>query len=173
MKTESWLKYASVRVLFVLYLGLLVKIILFKFNDYGLGFLWRQLQFSLRYPGRIYERLQGGNLVPLKEITRSLEILTTHDLVNVVGNVAIFIPFGIFLGFMFRENGISGIETILYALVVSLGLESAQLLLAIGQFDVDDLILNAGGALLGYFLYRLLAASPRPHAAVRTDGGAV
>ena len=59
------------------------------------------------------------------------------------------------------------------SVVVSLGLESAQLLLAIGQFDVDDLILNAGGALLGYFLYRLLAASPRPHAAVRTDGGAV
>ncbi|WP_178022265.1 VanZ family protein [uncultured Paenibacillus sp.] len=173
METESWLKYASVRALFVLYLGLLVKIILFKFHDIGLGFLWRQLESSLHHPGRVYERLQGGNLVPLKEITRSLEVMTSHDLINVFGNVAIFIPFGILLGFMFRKNGISGIETTLYAFVVSLGLESAQLLLAIGQFDVDDMLLNTGGALLGHFLYRLSAAPPRPKAAVRTGDGAV
>ncbi|GJM80381.1 hypothetical protein HMSSN139_28770 [Paenibacillus sp. HMSSN-139] len=171
METESWLKNASVRVLFVLYLGLLVKIILFKFHEIGLGVLWRQLQYSLQSPGRVYGRLQEGNLVPLKEITRSLEVMTPHDLVNVFGNVAIFIPFGILLGVMFRKKGISGIETILYAFVVSLSLECAQLLLAIGQFDVDDLLLNTGGALLGYFLYAILSALLGPHAVVRTGEG--
>lgn len=168
MQTESWMKYASVRVLFGLYLSLLVKIILFKFHDIGLGFLWGQLQFSLHHPGMVFWRLQEGNLVPLKEITRSLEVMTPHDLVNVFGNVAIFIPFGILLGVMFQKKGISGIETILYALVVSLSLEGAQLLLAIGQFDVDDLLLNTGGALLGYFLYVVLSAALEPRVVAQT-----
>ncbi|MGG3452668.1 VanZ family protein [Paenibacillus rhizolycopersici] len=171
MQTESWLKYASVRVLFALYLSLLVKIILFKFHDIELGFLWEQLQVSLHYPRMVFRRLQEGNLVPLKEITRSLEVMTPHDLVNVFGNVMIFIPFGFLLGIMFREKGINGVETILYAFVVSLSLECAQLLLAIGRFDVDDLLLNTGGALLGYFMYIVFSAARDSHAVVRTGEG--
>lgn len=171
MQTESWLKYASARVLFALYLSLLVKIILFKFRDIELGFLWEQLQVSLHYPRMVFRRLQEGNLVPLKEITRSLEVMTPHDLVNVFGNVMIFIPFGFLLGIMFREKGINGVETILYAFVVSLSLECAQLLLAIGRFDVDDLLLNTGGALLGYFMYIVFSAARDSHAVVRTGEG--
>ncbi|WP_059041455.1 VanZ family protein [Paenibacillus rubinfantis] len=171
METESWLKYAGVRVLFVLYLGLLVKIILFKFHDFGFDVLWRQFEFSLNSPGLVYRRLQQGNLVPLKEITRSLEGMTPHDMVNVFGNVALFIPFGILLGVMFRQKGISSIETILYAFAVSLSLESAQLLLAMGQFDVDDLLLNTGGALLGYFMYLFLSTALGTQAFVRTGEG--
>ncbi|MNN62345.1 VanZ like family protein [compost metagenome] len=62
-------------------------------------------------------------------------------------------------------------ETILYAFVVSLSLECAQLLLAIGRFDVDDLLLNTGGALLGYFMYIVFSAARDSHAVVRTGEG--
>ncbi|MGG6311370.1 VanZ family protein [Paenibacillus macerans] len=172
MKTKSWLNYASVRVLFALYLWLLVKIILFKFHDVGLGFLWRQLQYSLHNPGMVYWRLQEGNLVPMKEIARSFEMMTGHELINLVGNVAIFLPFGVLLGIMFQKEGISGIETFIYALAVSMGLECAQLLFAIGQFDVDDLLLNASGACLGYMLYRIYAIPFRPQTAFRAGDGA-
>ncbi|WP_068784088.1 VanZ family protein [Paenibacillus phocaensis] len=168
MPPENWLKYTSIRLLFVIYLGLLVKIILFKFHTIEPGVLWRQLQFSLDSPRRVYGRLQAGNLVPFKEITRSLEAMTPHDLVNVFGNILLFIPFGMLLGIMFRQKGTRGIETILYAFGFSLSLECAQLLFAIGQFDVDDLLLNTGGALLGYFMYAMVSAVRGSQTAVRT-----
>ncbi|EOS53484.1 hypothetical protein C812_04035 [Paenibacillus barengoltzii G22] len=92
-------------------------------------------------------------------------------MVNLFGNVLIFMPFGLLLGLMFRHKDITWIETLLYAFAASFSLECAQLLLAIGQFDVDDLILNTGGALLGYFVYRIRAAALKQQGAVRTEEG--
>ena len=42
-----------------------------------------------------------------------------------------------------------------WSLGLSLSLESLQVVLSMGSFDVDDLILNAFGGLFGYFVMRL------------------
>ncbi len=97
-------------------------------------------------------------LVPLNVITT--QIAQMHDspetvnefLFNVVGNIGIFVPVGWFAAAIFRRNLV---RTAGIGLLLSLCIEVGQLPLD-RTTDVDDLILNTTGAVLGYGLYRLL-----------------
>ncbi|WP_151734863.1 VanZ family protein ['Paenibacillus yunnanensis' Narsing Rao et al. 2020] len=144
--------------LYAIYIFILLKIILFKFGSVNPGFLWEQLRQS---PDNVARQLQWGNFAPLATISVSLRDLSVHSLVNLAGNIALFIPFGIFTYYLSsgsmsggRRISVSGI--LLRALGLSLVLECAQALLGIGTFDVDDLLLNTLGGLLGYGVWRLL-----------------
>ena len=71
---------------------------------------------------------------------------------NLAGNVVGFIPLGILLPillFWLRR----GWSTVLAVFLVSLGFECCQLFFKLGIFDVDDLILNTAGGLIGYLIY--------------------
>ncbi|MFB5267031.1 VanZ family protein [Paenibacillus enshidis] len=164
--TRSRLSILSLRALLVLYICVLVKIILLKFHSLDLGFLWGQLLTGLQHPGLIAQQLHTGNLVPFREISRSLRSLTDHTLLNLFGNVAIFIPLGILLGLMFKKEGMPGIKIFICAFFLSLGMETAQLLFRIGQFDVDDILLNTAGGLLGFVIYRIYAGPMKPSPSV-------
>ncbi|MFC4807677.1 VanZ family protein [Paenibacillus sp. GCM10023250] len=144
---------------FLLYMYALFKIILFKFNPISLGYLWAELLRSVRSPQDVSWRVHAGNLVPFEEISRTVHVMTPHGLVNVLGNVAIFMPFGLFLGLLSR-NGISLFGAMICSFGLSFCFESAQAVFAIGQFDVDDMILNTAGGLLGCLGYRLFAENP-------------
>lgn len=161
MNTSPRIIRVGITLLFILYLFILVKIILFKLQVIDPVFLWSQLYSSLSHPGLVYQRLLTGNLVPFREITRTMELMTGHSLFNLIGNVAIFVPFGMFIGIMLQKKGISALAALRYAFLMSLFLEGAQLLLRIGQFDVDDLLLNTFGGLLGYFIFSVMAAVVR------------
>jgi glycopeptide antibiotics resistance protein len=49
-------------------------------------------------------------------------------------------------------------SAVLLSLAVSLSLEVVQLLIGVGQFDVDDLLLNVAGGVLGWLIYRVLGS---------------
>ena len=68
---------------------------------------------------------------------------------NVVGNICVFIPFGIFLPRLFTRCK-NGFLTILLSLELSLSVELIQLVTKVGSFDVDDLLLNTIGSLCGF-----------------------
>ncbi|OWA33617.1 hypothetical protein B9G55_19890 [Saccharibacillus sp. O16] len=78
--------------------------------------------------------------------------------INLVGNVAVFIPFGVLLPILFRRcrNYLGFIGRFL---LLILALELAQGVLGAGVADVDDLILNGIGATLGYIVYRVFGGS--------------
>lgn len=147
-----------IHVLFALYMYALFKIILFKFGSMDMAFLWQQLKYSLGNPDTIINRLQQGNLIPFHEISRTIHEVSNHGLFNLIGNIAIFMPFGIFLGLMARSNRISSVGVFLRSLGLSLCLESAQLLFAIGSFDVDDLMLNSSGGVMGFIAFKLCSS---------------
>ncbi|RJE88323.1 VanZ family protein [Paenibacillus sp. 1011MAR3C5] len=147
------LSVLSLRALLVLYLYMLVKIILLKFHALSPGILWDRLLTGLQQPGLLSQWLDAGNLLPFREISRSLHSLSGHDLFNLLGNVAIFMPLGILLGLTFKDERMAGVKIWACSFVLSLGLESAQLLFRIGQFDVDDILLNTLGGLLGFAIY--------------------
>ena len=79
-----------------------------------------------------------------------------HDwnlfLINVVGNVVVFLPFGMFLPQLFPKCK-NVLLTILLSLEFSFVIEVIQLISRVGSFDVDDLLLNTIGGLCGYILY--------------------
>ncbi|WP_236344257.1 VanZ family protein [Paenibacillus plantiphilus] len=73
-------------------------------------------------------------------------------LVNVVGNVAVFVPFGVALPYLLR---IKLVRFTMMFISVLFMLELLQLLLHRGSFDIDDVLLNTIGAIIGYMIYRL------------------
>ena len=94
----------------------------------------------------------GVNMIPFREITR-YKIGSNLFVYNVIGNIAVFIPFGLFLNNILKSKRV--IYTILIAIIISLTAEVIQY--KIGRaFDVDDVILNTFGAVIGYYIYRLI-----------------
>lgn len=108
--------------------------------------------------GRTYsERAYHYNLVPLKEISRFItyaDVLGMKTvLLNIVGNVVAFVPFGIFIP-IYTTRGKKLWMTTFYSFELSLLVEVLQLITKVGSFDVDDLILNTLGGMLGYLIYK-------------------
>ncbi|MNI39725.1 VanZ like family protein [compost metagenome] len=98
------------------------------------------------------------NLEPLRTVKLYFNldngVTLTGRLVNLLGNVAVFVPFGLLLPQLFRSLR-SIIRLSLWTATGILLLETAQMLLRVGSFDVDDLLLNLIGVWTGYFLLRL------------------
>ncbi|MGI6325309.1 MAG: VanZ family protein [Bacilli bacterium] len=93
-----------------------------------------------------------SNFTPFKEIFR-YEIGDRLFYKNVVGNFMMFVPFGFFVSYYLKFKKIY--EILLMSLIASTTIEYIQLV--IGRvFDVDDIILNLGGALIGYIVYRVI-----------------
>lgn len=128
-------------VAFILYIGLLVYFTIFAES---MGRTVPIVSSSYRY-----------NLVPLKEIKRFLCNTDTLGwkpvILNVVGNVVAFIPFGYFLPRLFKYR-IKFIRAALITFDLSLAIEIIQLLTRVGSLDVDDLFLNTIGGVIGYIL---------------------
>lgn len=91
----------------------------------------------------------GLNLVPFEEIRRGLDNRGTSSWTNVVGNVALFIPLGFAIACLVRAGWWGRwIAAAISGLVMSATIEVTQY--AFGRVaDVDDIILNTGGAVAG------------------------
>ena len=74
---------------------------------------------------------------------------------HAVGNLGWFLPFGLLLPPVRRRWNLA--ETVLAGMLLSTGIEALQWFLRTGITDIDDVLLNALGALLGY----LIAATGR------------
>ncbi len=144
-----------IRILFILYLYTLVKIILFKFHDPAMPYLLERIKTDLTNPDLVLHRMQQGNLIPLGEITRTLQNVSGHGLLNLFGNIGLFIPFGVFLVLLGGEKQATLGRVLITVFVASLCLESAQAVFSIGCFDVDDLLLNSFGGLIGFAGFKL------------------
>jgi glycopeptide antibiotics resistance protein len=69
----------------------------------------------------------------------------------VIENIILFIPYGVFLMLLFYEK-IRFRELIYIAAITSLLIESTQIITGRGNFEVDDIITNTFGAVIGYVL---------------------
>lgn len=104
------------------------------------------------------------NLVLFKEIKRFIvyhkEIGFEGFIVNLFGNVIAFMPFGICLPIISKSN--RGFFYVLFlSFGFSLAIETIQLLYKIGIFDIDDLLLNTVGGILGYGCYCIVKVISR------------
>lgn len=136
-------------VCWVGYLALLTYIVLFKGS-------WDETRSFLEMirSGTALER-RKVYLRPFESTGMFLELWEySYARWNVMGNILLFIPFGALMrGFAKKMRG--ALASFGLSLSASLGFELIQLMYAIGEFDVDDIILNVFGALLGYILAHL------------------
>ena len=89
------------------------------------------------------------NLVPLSSIVRGFRQGGAPFLINIVGNIIVFMPLGWLLP---RINTWFGtwLKILIIGIAGSLVIETLQLVSAQRVADVDDLLLNGIGAVLGY-----------------------
>jgi len=152
MKKTKLINRIIIIALFVFYMYTLFKVILFKFRWRDTAFLLEQLQKKLGNPDNLMYQLQRGNFIPFKTMLINIQSLSWHDLSNLVGNIAVFIPFGMFLAVFFKNKVIGGFAL---SFALSLYLECLQVIFSLGIFDVDDLILNTSGGWLGLGVIKL------------------
>lgn len=107
------------------------------------------------------------DIIPLRNnINKFLELGTRdkHEVYNfysnLIGNIALFIPYSIILIVVFNVRDIK--KVIISALFVSLVIELLQYSFRLGFADVDDILLNTAGAVIGVLIYRLLRPILQP-----------
>ena len=101
---------------------------------------------------------QNMNLEPFHTIKLFWNVLDREEyrsmaIVNLGGNVGMFIPLGFFLPMLWKSMR-KWWKTWLATLGIMLTVELAQMFTLRGTFDVDDLILNLLGAAIGYVIWR-------------------
>ena len=83
-----------------------------------------------------------------------LAILTIPELMDHnIQNVIMLVPMGFMLAYMFPRLYSGPSDFIISGLLVSSTLESFQLMLQVGQCDIDDIIMNTAGAMIGLAVY--------------------
>ena len=113
-------------------------------------------------PEAYWEQLDKNvNLVPFRTIMWFITLpektsnvyLLRHGLVNLLGNVVLFIPLGIFLPQLWvKMRAFWKVFLVVTGLILLV--EALQLFALLGSCDVDDLILNVVGASMGYGLWK-------------------
>ena len=93
----------------------------------------------------------GNNFTPFKEMFR-YTLGSNLFIKNVIGNMVMFMPYGFFTGYFLKINKVSVV--LLLSMLVSTSIEVIQGY--IGRvFDIDDIILNVIGSIIGFLIYKL------------------
>ena len=116
--------------------------------------------FFAEATGRTFtERAYQYNLIPFHEIRRFFvyrrQLGFAAVALNLACNVLAFVPFGVFLPMLVKRVRSLG-KTLLLGFEFSLLVEIVQLFSKVGSFDVDDILLNTFGVLIGYVLFCLM-----------------
>lgn len=98
----------------------------------------------------------GTNFIPFKEILR-YDVKSVGFQKQVIGNILLFMPFGFFVS---KYGNIKNLGTItLASLLSSLSIELVQYFVVSSRsFDIDDIILNVVGGILGFLIFISLNA---------------
>lgn len=100
------------------------------------------------------------NLVPLRSIVDYTKrfaggkVNLSSFLANIFGNILAFVPMGFFIPCIFKRVN-SFLKNLLICFAIIVCVEIVQLVTTVGSFDIDDIILNLTGSVLGYAIYRV------------------
>ena len=135
-QSYKYLKSISATI-FIIYISYLIYLTFFD-HFYGRGFTHRSI-----------------NIIPFKTIIKFLSSSYNFDIVvtNIAGNIAAFVPMGFLLPIVF--NRLSGLfRVFIVCLSATLSIEIFQYVTGAGVSDIDDVLLNVLGGLLGYLIYK-------------------
>lgn len=138
------------RILLGLYAAAMIFLLLIRQPDPIRSMYWQ-------------DALNHTSFIPFRMIRLYFRLLADPErqrlfrwaIVNMVGNVLLFIPLGWLLPTAFEWLQ-RFYRTLLVSAAAVCVAEVGQMLLLVGTCDIDDLFLNLLGAALGYGVYRLL-----------------
>ena len=146
MLKDSKKRNMFVRIMFVVYAIAMAYFLFFRHGFNVGGTYWEHISMNI-------------NIVPLYTIKQNLYLilkqsnpyLVPHAIINLLGNIIGFIPFGILLPLLLKQARAFK-KFFFYAISSIVLIELIQLLTLRGSFDIDDLILNMLGSLIGYMI---------------------
>ena len=117
--------------------------------------MWGNLLLLIDRPNLGY----SVNLIPFEFIKDFMEnirsgspMIVISGIVNMVGNLMIFVPIGFFPAILFRNPTLR--RSLLVGLGMALLIEGSQYFI-VRTVDIDDVIINTSGSVCGYALYVL------------------
>ena len=130
----------------IAYSAILIKLVVFKTNSV-LRIKHLRIKFTdhgTRLP----------NFLPFKTIWPYLHGQPNWliAMVNLIGNIAPFVPIGFLVPFVYRK--MTWQKSLVLAASVGLAMEGLELIFHVGIFDIDDVMLNAFGVMIGYWIAR-------------------
>ena len=129
------------KILFILYIGFLIYF-LFLSDWYGREGVMDEYRYNLE----LFKEIR--RFIVYREQLGAFAVFS-----NLFGNILIFVPFGFFIAM--ASSSRSFFKALFNSLGLSLCVEILQLVTRVGSFDVDDILLNTIGGMLGYIVFMI------------------
>ena len=140
-------------VLFVAYIVLLFLVLLFKYPTTMVSDTiakWSSGEELVR---------MTPQFVPFETVVAYVKNVHSFNdwfIKNLVCNLIMFVPYGFLIPTFWKEGSHKGIQIVISGCILSILIEILQYITAFGQMDIDDVILNTLGVVIGYELFRLI-----------------
>lgn len=135
-----------IEISFYIYIAFLILFVVLKFD----GSFERIISLHNSIIENEKDGIRNINLIPLRSMAPYLKNITEpYAFKNIIANILVFIPLGFFVS---NKNHKNVFKTLIICLGIILSIELIQLFFKIGFFDVDDIILNFIGSLIGLII---------------------
>ena len=135
-----------IEISFYIYIAFLILFVVLKFD----GSFERIISLHNSIIENEKDGIRNINLIPLRSMAPYLKNITEpYAFKNIIANILVFIPLGFFVS---NKNHKNVFKTLIICLGIILSIELIQLFFKIGFFDVDDIILNFIGSLIGVLI---------------------
>lgn len=145
----------------------IVKIVKYLFIVYCIGLIFILFLYGARTGNQFHvkvfskEHFETINIVPFRTITTffgrmvNSTINTNIVVTNLIGNLLMFVPMGMALPVLFNKKFNRLWKVIGFVIILVLIIEIIQFITFTGAADIDDLILNTIGSIIGYGIIKI------------------
>ena len=141
------------RVIFIVYILVLLLVLALKFPQMN---MFNSIVDGWK-TGNKSRFVTESQYIPFKTIIEYVRHVHSFDdwfFKNLACNILMFMPFGFLPPLFMKRNKVW--QILIYGIIASFLIEVLQVLLAVGTGDIDDIILNAFGTLIGFGIYKLI-----------------
>lgn len=141
----EWIKKYKVSIVLGLYTILVIMVLVLKFPT----------EMVIGNSERTRLEVQ---LIPFKTIIEYATLVhsfTDWFIKNLVCNIVVFMPYGLLLPYVLNPKKVL-VKICVMGTLFSTMIEIVQHIFAVGKLDIDDIILNVIGIVLGYLLYKII-----------------
>lgn len=132
-----------------------VKIMFIVYFFGVLAYTMKEMFYYPHFKERI--RIESINYIPIVETIKMFQNSRSTALYQVMGNLIMFVPLGMFVAVLYKKSN-SILKVAGISLICTTVIEISQFFGGRG-IDVDDIIINTLGGILGYLTYKVFEKS--------------